>query len=109
MPADLDAIPEIDVHEAKLRHDAGEALFLDVRDAMSYRAARVPGARRVDDATIEAFLRETARDQPIVIYCYHGHSSLGGAAYLIEQGFREVRSLTGGFEAWRGTYPHESS
>jgi rhodanese-related sulfurtransferase len=34
--------------------------------------------------------------------------SLGGAAYFLEQGFTDVVSLTGGFEAWRGVHPQES-
>jgi thiosulfate sulfurtransferase len=103
----MDSIPEIDLAEARARLDAGGTLFMDVRDPGSYRAAHIPGARRVDDATIGAFLETTDRGQPIVIYCYHGHSSLGGAAFLLEQGFREVFSLRGGFEAWRGSHPHE--
>ena len=99
-------IPEIDVEAAHRLQQAGGALFMDVRDPGSHRAAHVPGARHVDDATIEAFLRDTPREQPVVVYCYHGHTSLGGAAYLLEQGFTQVWSMTGGFEAWRGRFPH---
>jgi thiosulfate sulfurtransferase len=104
----MDTIPEIDVTEARTRLADGRTLFMDVRDPGSHRAARIPGARRVDDGTIREFLETTDREQPIVIYCYHGHSSLGGAAFLLEQGFREVFSLRGGFEAWRGAQPHET-
>jgi thiosulfate sulfurtransferase len=43
-----------------------------------------------------------------VVYCYHGHTSLGGAAYLMDQGFTEVYSLIGGFERWRQTEKIES-
>ena len=74
----------------------------------SFGPYRVPGALSVGDATIGAFLRDTPREQPVVVYCYHGHTSLGGAAYLLEHGFRQVWSMTGGFEAWRGRFPHES-
>ncbi len=32
--------------------------------------------------------------------CYHGISSQGAAQYLVNQGFEEVYSVDGGFEAW---------
>jgi thiosulfate sulfurtransferase len=43
-----------------------------------------------------------------VVYCYHGHTSLGAAAYLRENGFTDVVSLSGGFELWRQTEKTES-
>src|SRR5690349_16573376 len=104
----MDAIPELDVEAAQRLQQSGGATFVDVRDAASHRAAHVPGAVRVDDATLQRFLDATPRDRPLVVYCYHGHMSLGGAAYFLEQGFTQVWSLHGGFEAWRGRYPHAS-
>jgi thiosulfate sulfurtransferase len=104
----MDSIPEIEVAAAAARVGDGRTLFMDVRDPGSYRAAHIPGALRIDDATIADFLQDTERDRPVIIYCYHGHSSLGGAAFLLENGFREVFSLRGGFEAWRGSQPHAS-
>jgi len=104
----MDSIPEIDVADAAARVGDGRTLFMDVRDPGSYVAAHIPGAKRVDDSSIQDFLRTTDRDRPVIIYCYHGHSSLGGAAFLLEQGFSEVFSLRGGFESWRGRQPHES-
>ncbi len=104
----MDSIPEIEVKDAASRVNDGRTVFMDVRDPGSFRAARIPGALRVDDGSIQDFLETTERDRPVIIYCYHGHSSLGGAAFLLEQGFREVFSLHGGFEAWRGHQPHET-
>lgn len=104
----MDAIPEIDVDAARRLHAAGGATFVDVRDPHSHRAARVPGAVPVDDASLQRFLDATPRERPLVVYCYHGHASLGGAAFFLDQGFTQVWSMTGGFEAWRGRHPHES-
>jgi thiosulfate sulfurtransferase len=42
-----------------------------------------------------------------VVYCYHGNSSLGAAGYFLENGFKNVASMMGGFEAWRQVYEHE--
>lgn len=104
----MDEIPQVDAEEARRRLDAGGTLFMDVRDPASFAAAHIPGAVHVGDHNIETLVEQTAHDRPIVIYCYHGLSSLGGAAFLIEHGFTDVCSLRGGFEGWRGQHPHES-
>jgi len=102
-------IPEITAADAATRLAAGGTLFMDVRDGGSYAASHIPGALHVDDASIEAFLEETGRAQPVVVYCYHGHASRGGAAYLMQHGFTQVWSLEGGFEGWRGVHPEEGA
>jgi thiosulfate sulfurtransferase len=101
-------IPQIQIHEAKRKLDDKTCLFVDIRDAGSYRAARIPGAVHLDDSNIQDFLHNTAKEQPVVVYCYHGNSSLGATAFLIENGFRDVASMSGGFEAWRQVYEHET-
>lgn len=101
-------IPEITPDAAAEKLAAGTALFLDVRDGGSYAASHVPGAVHGTDAMIQDFVEETPKDQPIIVYCYHGNASRGGTAFLLQQGFRDVASLSGGFEAWRGQHPEET-
>jgi len=100
-------IPQIAVHEAKKKLDEKSSLFVDIRDPGSYRQARVPGAIHLADGNVQEFLQNTAKDQAVVVYCYHGNSSLGATAFLIENGFTNVASMSGGFEAWRPVYEHE--
>src|SRR5262249_57316037 len=38
---------------------------------------------------------------PIVVYCASGNRSLFAARSLVELGYRDVRSLSGGFTAWK--------
>ncbi|MBV1871825.1 MAG: hypothetical protein KUG83_04700, partial [Gammaproteobacteria bacterium] len=40
------------------------------------------------------------KDFPIVICCFHGHSSLSAASFFSEKGFTNVYSLDGGYTAW---------
>lgn len=101
-------IPEIDVVEAKRRLDAGEATFVDVRDPDSFRRARIPGALNVLDHNVAEFIASADKGRPVVVYCYHGNSSLGGTAYFLRAGFRDVASMKGGFEAWRPRYESEN-
>lgn len=103
----MDDVKEITVEKAKELINSG-AIVVDVRDPASFEAAHVPKAFYLSDANIEKFVANTDKSKPIVVYCYHGHTSLGGAAYLIDQGFKEVYSLIGGFERWRQVEAIES-
>lgn len=85
-----------------------EPVLVDVRDALSYRTARLPGAVHLDNQSAQDFIEDTDKTRPVLVYCYHGHSSQSAAVWLSAQGFAEVYSLDGGFEYWRGRYPVES-
>ena len=100
-------IPEIQIDQAKERLDHKDAIFVDIRDPDSYQAAHIPGALHLQDANLQEFLQNTDKEKPLVVYCYHGNSSLGAVAYLIENGFKNVASMSGGFEAWRQVYVME--
>jgi len=100
-------IPQIQVHDAKQKLDERACLFVDIRDPGSYRAAHIPGAMHLHDGNIQEFLQTTEKEQAVVVYCYHGNSSLGATIFLIENGFKNVASMSGGFEAWRQVYEHE--
>lgn len=101
-------IPEIRVHEAKKKLDQKGCVFVDIRDAGSYQAGHIPGAIHLHDGNVEAFVRDSKIDQPLVVYCYHGNNSLGATTYFIEQGFADVASMSGGFEAWWQVYEQEA-
>jgi thiosulfate sulfurtransferase len=100
-------IPQIQIHEAKKKLDEKCSLFVDIRDSGSYSQAHIPGAIHLNDDNVQEFLQNTAKDQAVVVYCYHGNSSLGAAGYFLENGFKNVASMMGGFEAWRQVYEHE--
>lgn len=87
--------------------EQGDALFVDVRDPASHAQARIPGAVPLTQATLDHFLAHTDRQKPLVVYCYHGHSSQPASDFLTEKGFARVVSLDGGFEHWRQAYPEQ--
>lgn len=95
--------------EAAVELIATRALTLvDVRDALSYGAARIPGATHLDNQSVQGFIESSDKSLPVLVYCYHGNSSQSAAAWLVEKGFTEVYSLDGGFEYWRGRYAIEA-
>jgi len=101
-------IPEIQIHEAKRKLDQKDCLFVDIRDPASFRAGHIPGAIHLHDSNVHNFVRTTGKESPLVVYCYHGNNSLGATAFLLQNGFTNVASMSGGFEAWRQVYEHES-
>ena len=94
-------VPESTLDAGKKAHDDGQTLFVDIRTPGHFEAAHVPGAQHLSDSNIAEFVAETPKESAIVVYCYHGNSSRGATAYLLEQGFQNVVSLQGGFEGWR--------
>jgi thiosulfate sulfurtransferase len=88
--------------------DERSSLFVDIRDPRSYLQGHIPGAIHLNDGNVQGFLQNTAKNQPVIVYCYHGNSSLGATAFLIENGFTNVASMSGGFEAWRSVYETSS-
>jgi thiosulfate sulfurtransferase len=96
----MSGVEEIECSRARELLASGCA-FVDVRDGHSYESAHIPGALHLTDANVGTFIAAADKAKPVVVYCYHGHSSLGGAAYLMQHGFEKVYSLAGGYESWR--------
>jgi thiosulfate sulfurtransferase len=93
-------IPEVGVVEARKLLAEGKHVFVDIRDRGSFQAGNVLGAIHLGDHNVGDFLEQMQRDTPLVVYCYHGHSSMDATAFLLEQGFSDVASMTGGFTVW---------
>ena len=98
------SINEIDVQKVKKITENGSATIVDIRDSASFQSAHIPNAIHLTDDTVQEFISNTDKKKPLVVYCYHGISSQGAAAYFSEKGFQEVSSMTGGFESWRASF-----
>jgi len=96
------SVPELTADEALELLEAGAATFVDVRDLGSFRAGHIPGALHVNDHNVRKFVNDADPQRTTVVYCYHGNSSLGGAAFFQSEGLADVYSMTGGFAAWHG-------
>lgn len=91
--------------EAKSLIDELGATLADIRDEQSFRQSRIENAVHLDNTSLQDFIANADPDKPLVIYCYHGNSSLSAAQFLFEKGFEEVYSMDGGFESWRQQFP----
>lgn len=91
----------ISVQDSQKMLAEGKAISMDIRDPQSFESAHIDGAVHLTNDNLQQVVTETDTAQPIIIYCYHGISSQNAAQYFVGQGFEEVYSMDGGFEAWR--------
>jgi len=80
-------------------------LLLDVRDADEYRTSHIPGATNISRGLLEfKFSNDPTlenRDMNIVLYCKNSGRAALSAKALQEMGYRHIKSIAGGFEAWQ--------
>lgn len=74
--------------------------LLDVREQAEWDIVHLEGGQLLTEALLDEIVNEWPPDTPIVCYCHHGIRSLNAAAYLQQQGFRNVSSMRGGIDAW---------
>jgi len=84
-----------------------ETTVADIRDVQSFQHSHIDGAIHLDSHSIQDFLETANLDLPLIVYCYHGHSSISAAQFLIEKGFEDVYSMDGGYEMWQQQYGND--
>jgi rhodanese-related sulfurtransferase len=89
----------INIQEARDLLARAPVTLLDVRDPVSFKSAHIEGAINVGEADVSSVLG-SPKDQPVLIYCYHGVSSQAYAQLFADFGFKDVYSLDGGYTQW---------
>lgn len=74
--------------------------LIDVRTEEEYGMAKIPGAMLVASEETVQQIMGLPKDTPIIVHCHHGMRSMDAASYLIGHGFKNVKSMTGGIDAW---------
>jgi membrane protein DedA with SNARE-associated domain/rhodanese-related sulfurtransferase len=95
----------IDAQELYQLMGSGRApLIVDVRSptALTLDPRRIPGALHVPLLEVKQHVRDLPRDREIVSYCTcpNEASAAQVAKLLMDSGFRKVRPLYGGLDAW---------
>lgn len=100
-------ITEVSPEQLKTRLDRGDAvLVVDLRQPWEYRAGHIPTAMSLFIEEVPLRLHELPHDTDIVLQCWHGHTSLDVAAYVLQHGWaaEHIASLSGGMAGWVHTY-----
>ncbi len=95
-------ITEISAADAA-REVANGALLIDVREDADWQESRAPDARHLSRGIVELEIEEIAPalDVPIICHCGGGSRSALVADSLQKMGYTNVKSLAGGFKAWK--------
>lgn len=95
-------IREISAIDAARRQTAG-AVLIDVREADDFAKMHAAGAVGLSKGVVELKIEERVPDVNAEIICYCGGGSRSAlvADSLQKMGYANVKSLTGGFKAWR--------
>src|SRR6267154_1674528 len=96
-------ITEISPADAAAKLNSGEAVIVDVRDKDEWDEGHIPGALHMSRGTIELDIEEKVPETNAMIICHcggGGRSALA-AESLQKMGYKNVRSMAGGFKAWK--------
>jgi rhodanese-related sulfurtransferase len=96
-------VQEISPQEAAAALKRGGAFLIDVRDADEWREGHIPGAKNFSRGTVELEIEEAAPyvSTPIITHCGGGGRSALAAESLRRMGYKNVKSMAGGFKAWK--------
>ena len=94
---------DITVTELKEKMDNGESIILiDEREPYEYELSNL-GGRLIPLSLLPAALEELAGsiEEEIIVHCKSGGRSAKAAAFMRQQGFKNVRNLLGGILDWK--------
>ena len=96
-------ITQIDCTRAKRDIEEKKIALIDCREESEHVDGYIPGAIRIPRALLEFHIEKLVPDlnHTTVVYCGSGVRSLLAAQTLLDLGYTDVRSMTGGFQAWK--------
>lgn len=95
------ALPRIDARTLAAGLAGQGLVALDVRPSMAYRAGHVPGSRWSIRPVFARGLDSVPRDTPLALVSDEDGVAALAAAELAALGYRDVRLLDGGTQAWQ--------
>jgi rhodanese-related sulfurtransferase len=96
-------ITEISPQDAAAKSKSGQAVIVDVREKDEWDEQHIPDAIHMSRGTIELDIEKKVPDTNALIICHcggGGRSALA-AESLQKMGYKNVRSMAGGFKAWK--------
>jgi adenylyltransferase/sulfurtransferase len=92
---------EITVKELKRLLDSGAPMSLiDVREPHEYEFCHIPGCRLVPVGQVPNRVNEFDPAEEYIFYCHVGERSGWAVHFLRQLGFRKVKNVLGGIDAW---------
>lgn len=94
-------VEEITAVQLKQKMDRKEKFALiDVREPSEFQINQIPGAKLIPLGNVAARVSELDSADEIVIHCHFGGRSAKACQLLKQMGFKKVKNLRGGIDAW---------
>lgn len=91
----------IDVFSVKEKLKKGEPFILvDVRGADERKRAVISDALWIPLSELPQSLDKLPVNREIIVHCHFGGRSFHATRFLMQKGFKNVKSLDGGIDAW---------
>ncbi len=90
---------EVSVSEAAEKREQG-AFILDVRQPEEWQEYHIPNSTLIPLGDLPARLNEVPKDQEVVVVCRSGNRSQSGRDILLNAGYDNVTSMSGGLKQW---------
>jgi molybdopterin/thiamine biosynthesis adenylyltransferase/rhodanese-related sulfurtransferase len=96
-------IREVTPLEADQLRTNPHVALVDVREDREWEQGHIPGARHVAKSDLEEQIEAAVPDRsaPVILYCAGGIRSLFAGRTLLAIGYRDVVSMSGGFQQWK--------
>jgi len=92
---------EIDAVEVKAKIDRGDRfVIVDVREPHEYQICSIPGSILIPLGDLPKRVSELSSADEIVAHCKTGMRSGKAVDFLRKAGFRKVKNMRGGIQAW---------
>ena len=75
-------------------------MLIDVRETWEFARASIAGAELLPLGQIQEWAAKLDKAEAYVVVCHHGSRSAMACHYLQTLGFKDVRNLDGGIDAW---------
>lgn len=86
--------------EDQLGRDGKDMVILDVREPVEWEIVHLPNAKLIPRGDLPERIHELDTADEIVVYCRTGVRSAAALSFMRQAGFRKVRHLRGGIDAW---------
>ena len=97
----IDGIEQVDAATAKALLDQDPSIvLLDVREPHEHEIVNIPRARLIPLSELHTRLNELDTADSFLVHCHHGQRSQQAIRTMQKFGFRKLKNLRGGIDAW---------
>ncbi len=82
-----------------------DVTVVDVRTGPEFAAGAIPSAIHIPLEELRGRCNEIPRDRPVVTYCKFGQRGYFAERIIGQNGFDDVRNLSGGYVTWKHYHP----